>query len=79
MKDHQLEIGERLADAFAQMGRELGKAFGGLAFVTAAQGAMGWMVQDDADNARQALAKLTDEQRAKVAEAARKLAELANE
>lgn len=79
MTDKQPDAGQQLADAFAQVGRDLGKAFGNLAFVTAAQGAMGWMVQDEPEKARQALAKLTDEQCAKVAGAARKLAELADE
>lgn len=69
----------KLDEAFAQAGRQLGKALGNFGFVMTAQGAFGWMVQDNADRAREALAGLTDEQRAQVAEAARKLADLADE
>ncbi|GAA4626666.1 hypothetical protein GCM10023196_035810 [Actinoallomurus vinaceus] len=68
-----------LERAFAQAGREIGKALGEFSFVTRAQGAMGFMVQGNAERAREALDGFTPEQRARVAEAARNLAELADE
>lgn len=69
----------KLDEAFAQAGREAGKMLGAFSFVMRAQGAMGFMVQGNIDRTREALDGFTPEQRAKVAEAARKLAELADE
>jgi hypothetical protein len=68
---------QNLGDAFADLGRQLGNALADLGFVAAGQGAMGWMLQGEASKAREALADLTAEQRAGVADAARKLAVLA--
>jgi hypothetical protein len=75
MQDQPQDFGE----TFAQLGRELGNALADLGFVASGQGAMGWMLQGEPDKARRALTGLTDEQRAKVAEAARRLAEMADE
>ena len=68
-----------LGEAFAQLGRELGNALADLGFVTAGQGAMGWILQGEPGKAHDALAGLAPEQRAKVADAARKLAVLAEQ
>jgi hypothetical protein len=62
--------GQNLGDIFADIGRQLGEGLANLSLVAAGQGAMGWMIQGEPDRARQALADLTDEQRALVAEAA---------
>jgi hypothetical protein len=78
MKNQQPDVGQRLADAFAQAGREAGKALAEFGFVMRAQGVMGFMVQDNTERVREALDGFTPEQRAKVADAARKLAELAD-
>lgn len=75
MEEPASDLGEMLAQA----GRELGKALGNLGFVASAQGAMGWMVQGEPEKAREALDGLDEDQRAKVAEAARQLAEMAQE
>lgn len=63
-----------LEDAFADFGRQFGKALAGLGFVAAGQGAMGWMLQNEPDKARKALSNLDDRQAAVVADAAEMLA-----
>lgn len=64
-------------EAFGEVGKQLVEAFGNLGFVLAAQGAMGWMVQDEPEKASAALSRLDAEQRAKVSAAARRLAVMA--
>lgn len=68
---------EDLSETFARLGRELGSALADLGFVAAGQGAMGWILQGEIGKAHDALAGLTAEQRSQVADAARKLAVLA--
>lgn len=64
-------------EVFAEVGKKLGEVFGNMSFVLAAQGAMGWMVQDEPEKASAALSRLDAEQLAKVATAARELAAMA--
>jgi hypothetical protein len=68
-----------LGEVFAQFGRELGNALADLGFVTAGQGAMGWILQGEPGKAHDALSGLVPEQRAKIADAARRLATLAEQ
>lgn len=65
-----------LEEVFTEAGKQLGKAFGNLGFVLAAQGAMGWMLQGEWEKATVALGRLDADQQAKVATAARELADL---
>jgi hypothetical protein len=68
-----------LGEAFAQFGRELGDALADLSFVAAGQDAMGWILQGEPGKAHDALASLRPEQRTQIADAARKLAVLAEQ
>ena len=67
----------RLEEAWADIGRQIGTALTNLGLITAGQGAMGWMLQDEPEKARGALRGVTADQRARIAAAARDLAAMA--
>lgn len=65
--------------AFEQIARGLAESLGNLSKITAAQGAIGWAVQDKPDLAAEALERLDDEQLHAVADAAGTVQRLALE
>ena len=65
--------------AFDHIARQLGESLGNLSKITAAQGAIGWAVQDQPALAAEALERLDDEQLHAVAAAAGAVHKLALE
>jgi hypothetical protein len=72
-------MSQNLEDAFADFGRQFGKALADLGFIAAGQGAMGWMLQNEPEKARKVLVDLDDRQAAVIADAAELLASMIRE
>lgn len=75
----QPDWAENLKKAVGRFAEDLGKAVEDAAPIFAAQGAMGWMMKGDMEQARSALAKLPADKLREVSAAAFALSSLADE